>query len=106
MRKTKIIATLGPRWSDENSITKIIENGADVCRLNFSFGTYEEHLERINIIRKVSNNLKKPVSILADLQGPKIRIGKLKESITIKEGDIVKLSGYKEIKEENKHSNR
>ena len=56
MRKTKIIATLGPRWSDENSITKIIENGADVCRLNFSFGTYEEHLERINIIRKVSNN--------------------------------------------------
>ena len=101
MRKTKIIATLGPRWSDEESVKKIIENGADVCRLNFSFGTYEEHLNRINIIRKVSNDLKKPVSILADLQGPKIRIGKLKESIIVKEGDIVRLSGYKEINEEN-----
>ncbi|TKZ28982.1 pyruvate kinase, partial [Brachyspira catarrhinii] len=101
MRKTKIIATLGPRWSDGESIKKIIENGADVCRLNFSFGTYEEHLNRINIVRKVSNDLKKPVSILADLQGPKIRIGKLKESIIVKEGDIVKLSGYKETSEDN-----
>lgn len=101
MRKTKIIATLGPRWSDEESIKNIIKNGADVCRLNFSFGTYEEHSNRIDIVRKVSNDLKKPVSILADLQGPKIRIGKLKESITVKEGDIVKLSGYKEVSEEN-----
>ena len=100
MRRTKIIATLGPRWSDEESIKKIIENGADVCRLNFSFGAYEEHLNRINIVRKVSNDLKKPVAILADLQGPKIRIGKLKESIIVKEGDIVKLSGYKEVNED------
>ena len=100
MRKTKIIATLGPRWSSEDMVRKIIENGADVCRLNFSFGTYDEHLERINIIRKVSNDLKRPVAILADLQGPKIRIGKLKEPITVKEGDIVKLSGYKETNDE------
>lgn len=101
MRKTKIIATLGPRWSNEDMVKKIIENGADVCRLNFSFGSYEEHLERINIIRKVSSDLKKPVAILADLQGPKIRIGKLKDSIFVKEGDIVKLSGYKETNDEN-----
>lgn len=100
MRKTKIIATLGPRWSNEEMVRKIIENGADVCRLNFSFGSYEEHLERINIIRKVSNDLKKPVAILADLQGPKIRIAKLKEPITVKEGDIVKLSGHKEINDD------
>ena len=100
MRRTKIIATLGPRWSDEYIVKKIIENGADVCRLNFSFGTYEEHLKRINIIRKVSDDLKKPVAILADLQGPKIRIGKLKEPITVKEGDIVKLSGYKETNDD------
>ena len=100
MRKTKIIATLGPRWSSEDMIKKIIENGADVCRLNFSFGAYEEHLERINIIRKVSKELNKPVSILADMQGPKIRIGKLKEPIAVKEGDIVKLSGYKETNDD------
>ena len=100
MRKTKIIATLGPRWSSEDMIKKIIENGADVCRLNFSFGAYEEHLERINIIRKVSKELNKPVAILADMQGPKIRIGKLKEPIAVKEGDIVKLSGYKETNDD------
>ena len=100
MRKTKIIATLGPRWSNEEMVKKIIENGANVCRLNFSFGSYDEHLERIKIIRKVSEELGKPVSILADLQGPKIRIGKLKENITVKEGDIVKLSGHKETNDE------
>lgn len=100
MRKTKIIATLGPRWSNEEMVKKIIENGANVCRLNFSFGSYDEHLERIKIIRKVSDELGKPVAILADLQGPKIRIGKLKENITVKEGDIVKLSGYKETNDE------
>ncbi|MEI0532015.1 pyruvate kinase [Brachyspira pilosicoli] len=100
MRKTKIIATLGPRWSNEEMVKKIIENGANVCRLNFSFGSYDEHLERIKIIRKVSDELGKPVAILADLQGPKIRIGKLKENITVKEGDIVKLSGHKETNDE------
>ncbi|MEI0580119.1 pyruvate kinase [Brachyspira pilosicoli] len=100
MRKTKIIATLGPRWSNEEMVKKIIENGADVCRLNFSFGSYDEHLERIKIIRKVSYELGKPVAILADLQGPKIRIGKLKENIIVKEGDIVKLSGHKETNDE------
>ena len=100
MRKTKIIATLGPRWSNEEMVKKIIENGANVCRLNFSFGSYDEHLERIRIIRKVSEELGKPVAILADLQGPKIRIGKLKENITVKEGDIVKLSGHKETNDE------
>lgn len=100
MRKTKIIATLGPRWSNEEMIGKILENGADVCRLNFSFGTYEEHAERINIIRKTSERLQKPIAILADLQGPKIRIGKLKENVTVKEGDIVKLSGYKEVSDD------
>ena len=100
MRKTKIIATLGPRWSNEEMVKKIIENGANVCRLNFSFGSYDEHLERIKIIRKVSEELGKPVAILADLQGPKIRIGKLKENITVKEGDIVKLSGHKETNDE------
>lgn len=100
MRKTKIIATLGPRWSNEEMVKKIIENGANVCRLNFSFGSYDEHLERIKIIRKVSEELGKPVAILADLQGPKIRIGKLKENVTVKEGDIVKLSGHKETNDE------
>lgn len=93
MRKTKIIATIGPRWSDENTITNIIKEGADVCRLNFSFGTHDEHFQYIYTIRKCSQKLGKTVAILADLQGPKIRIGKLKEPRIIAAGDIVKLSG-------------
>lgn len=97
MRKTKIIATLGPRWSNEEMIERLIVEGANVCRLNFSFGSHEEHLGRINKIKSISKKLNKPIGILADLQGPKIRIGVLKENRVVKEGDIVKLSGYKTV---------
>lgn len=97
MRKTKIIATIGPRWANDETIYSIIKEGADVLRLNFSFGTHEEHLNRINIIRNASKKLGKPVAILADLQGPKIRVGILKEDRKVENGEIVFLSGNTKV---------
>ncbi len=74
-RKAKIICTIGPASHSEKVITKLAQAGMDVARLNFSHGTHDEHLRNIVLIRQVSARLGKPVAILQDLQGPKIRIG-------------------------------
>ncbi|MDX9873384.1 MAG: pyruvate kinase [Spongiibacteraceae bacterium] len=76
LRKTKIVATLGPASSDPEVIERMIRAGVDVFRLNFSHGTAEEHIERSRIVRAASERVGRPVAILADLQGPKIRIGR------------------------------
>lgn len=73
MRKTKIVCTIGPASEDFTTIKKLIKNGMDVARLNFSHGNYEEHKQRIIKIRQASEELGIPVSILIDLQGPEIR---------------------------------
>lgn len=73
MRKTKIVCTIGPASEDFSIIKKLIKNGMDVARLNFSHGNYEEHKQRISTIRQASEELGIPVSILIDLQGPEIR---------------------------------
>ena len=77
MRKTKIVATLGPATSDDGMIEKLIEAGMDVARLNFSHGNHEEHRENIKSVREVSNRLDRAVACLQDLSGPKIRTGKI-----------------------------
>ena len=77
-RKAKIVCTIGPTSQSEEMLTKLIESGLDVARLNFSHGTHEDHLKSMKLIRKLSKKLGKPVSILQDLQGPKIRISKFK----------------------------
>jgi pyruvate kinase len=77
--RTKIVATLGPASQDEQTIIELVLAGMNVARLNFSHGSYTEHAERIERIRRVSNRLGKPVTILQDLQGPKIRTGQIKE---------------------------
>ena len=71
-KRTKIVATLGPASTDKEMITKIIEAGANVLRLNFSHGSHEDHLERINTIRSISDEKDYHVALLQDLQGPKI----------------------------------
>lgn len=76
-RKAKIVATIGPSSSDEAVLRTLIEAGLDVARLNFSHGTHEDHAAVIARIRKLSKELGKPVSILQDLQGPKLRVGNL-----------------------------
>lgn len=74
-RNTKIIATLGPASSTEEMIQRLFELGADLFRLNFSHGTHETHERNIHIIRKISTAINKPIGIIADLQGPKLRVG-------------------------------
>ena len=74
-KKTKIVCTLGPVSQSEETLTKLIENGLNVCRFNFSHGSHEEHKERMDIIKKVRDELKKPVAILLDTKGPEIRTG-------------------------------
>lgn len=76
MRKTKIVCTIGPASEDMATIKKLIQNGMDVARLNFSHGNYNEHKQRIIKIREASEELEIPVSILIDLQGPEIRTRK------------------------------
>ena len=75
-RHTKIVATLGPASTDPEVLEKLILAGVDVVRMNFSHGTPEDHLQRAATVREISLRLGRPVGILADLQGPKIRVGK------------------------------
>jgi len=79
MRKTKIVCTIGPASGSAQTIEKMIEGGMDVARLNFSHGTHEDHAEKILLIRTISKRLNRPVSILQDLSGPKIRVGQIPE---------------------------
>ena len=92
MRKTKIVATLGPSSSSPEVIRKLILAGMDVARLNFSHGSYQDHSNLIGILRKISAELDKPVTILQDLQGPKIRVGMLPDNqIILKQGSLMQL---------------
>ena len=74
-RNGKIVATLGPATSEAAEIASLFEAGADVFRLNFSHGIHEDHAARIRIIRELERRVKRPIGIIADLQGPKLRIG-------------------------------
>jgi pyruvate kinase len=79
-RKAKIVATIGPACDTEGKLRELLLAGVDVVRLNFSHGTHEEHHRRIEMVRKISLEIKKPISILQDLQGPKMRVGHLPEA--------------------------
>lgn len=88
LRKTKIVATLGPASSSEEMIARLIMAGVNVVRLNFSHGSAEDHIQRAQIVRAIANKINQPIGVLCDLQGPKIRIGKFEQgSITLKVGD-------------------
>jgi pyruvate kinase len=87
-RATKIVATLGPATSSPEVLDRLIAAGVNVVRMNFSHGTAEDHLKRAALIRELAAKHGRPVGILADLQGPKIRVGKFAEGkITLKAGD-------------------
>lgn len=87
-RRTKIVATLGPASDDPKILDQMIAAGLDVVRLNFSHGTAEDHIRRAEMIRSLARARGKTVGVLADLQGPKIRIGKFEnKSITLTKGD-------------------
>lgn len=86
MRRAKIVATIGPSSSSKEMITKLIEAGMNVCRINMSHGTYEAHQAVIQNIREASRETGYEVAILADLQGPKIRVDKLPEPLKLESG--------------------
>lgn len=83
MRSTKIVATLGPASSTESIIENLAIAGADVFRLNFSHGSHEDHARRHALIRNVEARLGRPIGILIDLQGPKLRVGKFAEGAPV-----------------------
>ncbi|MBR3202688.1 MAG: pyruvate kinase [Solobacterium sp.] len=88
MRKTKIVCTIGPASESEEVLRELCLNGMNVARLNFSHGTHEEHLARINRIKKVREELNLPIAIMLDTKGPEFRIGTFENGkIFLKEGD-------------------
>lgn len=104
LRNAKIVATIGPASSSEEMLEKLIKAGLNVARLNFSHGTHPQHEERVTRIRAVSKKLGIPVGILQDLQGPKIRVGKLDAPLQLESGEEVCLyaTNDKEPKTNNK----
>jgi pyruvate kinase len=90
-KRSKILATLGPKTSTPETITEMIRQGTNGFRLNFSHGNYEERDEQITWIRDASRQVQKPVAILQDLQGPKIRLGNLTADLSVKTDDILTL---------------
>ncbi|MFI7003172.1 pyruvate kinase [Nocardia sp. NPDC050175] len=83
MRRTKIVCTLGPATASEDRIRELVESGMDVARLNFSHGEHADHAENYKKVRAASDHLGRAVGILADLQGPKIRLGRFIEGKTV-----------------------
>lgn len=89
-KRTKIVCTIGPASHDEAILEKMVHAGMNVCRLNFSHGTHEDHAALIQLIRRVSEKTGEPLAILQDLQGPKIRVGELApEGIKLEAGQTV-----------------
>mgnify|MGYP001146456061 CR=1 FL=1 len=92
MLRTKIVCTLGPASDDEDTIRAFLEAGMAVARINFSHGAHEDHARRIEIVRRVAGEMGRIVAIMADLQGPKLRVGLLPESgMQLVEGETVSL---------------
>ena len=86
-RNTKIVATLGPASSTPERIEKLFQAGVDVFRLNFSHGAHQDHAERLRVIRDLEKKTGRSIAIMADLQGPKLRIGSFSEGkIELKAG--------------------
>ncbi|WP_283801910.1 pyruvate kinase [Campylobacter jejuni] len=94
LKKTKIVATVGPASEKEEILRQMIINGVNVFRLNFSHGTHEYHKKNLDTIRKVAKELHIRIGILQDISGPKIRTGELKEPFELKKGD--RLNFYRE----------
>src|SRR5277367_5051038 len=93
-RRAKIVCTIGPACDSEECITELMRLGMDVARLNFSHGTHSEHARRIQRLRDAARKLKRTICILQDLQGPKIRTGRLKNGVAVelKRGSLLTIT--------------
>lgn len=102
-RKAKIVATIGPASQDQSILSQLIQAGVDVVRLNFSHGSYQSHLSVINAIRNLEKEYNRSITILQDIQGPKIRVGAIPQSgITLTPGDRIQIIPQKKSEEPNK----
>ncbi len=88
-RRTKIVATLGPASESRERLRALLEAGVDAVRFNLSHGTHEGHSERAWLVREIAAELGRPVALIADLQGPKLRIGELTEPVFLRTGDRI-----------------
>ena len=91
LHRTKIVATLGPASNSYDAIASLVQAGMSVARLNFSHGSYEDYAHTVSLLRAISQELDTPVTILQDLQGPKIRVGQLPGAISLQAGESVTL---------------
>jgi pyruvate kinase len=92
-RRTKIVATIGPASSSEEVLFRLIEAGMDAARLNFSHGTHDDHARSAAHVRDVQGSLSRPLALIADLQGPKLRIGDLVAPVELEVGEKVCVAG-------------
>ncbi len=90
--RTKILCTIGPASQEYDTLASMVDAGMDGARLNFSHGDYEDKADKIKKIKKLSKELKRPVAIVADLQGPKLRLGKIEEKKEFQTGDTISFS--------------
>jgi pyruvate kinase len=90
-RRTKIVATIGPATASAEMVRELVSAGMDAARLNFSHGTRTEHAERARLVREAQEEAGRPLAIIADLQGPKLRLGELPEPVELEEGSEVVL---------------
>jgi pyruvate kinase len=92
-RRTKIVCTLGPASESPEMVDRLVAAGMDAARLNFSHGSREEHAERARIVREAQSRAGRPLALIADLQGPKIRVGDLENPVVLVEGDELVVTG-------------
>jgi pyruvate kinase len=90
--KTKIVATVGPASNNKEMLRALVREGVDVFRLNFSHGTHEDHLKVIHFVREINEELGSQVSLLQDLQGPKIRIQEMQPDVVIERGQLLTIT--------------
>ena len=91
MRRTKLVASLGPATDDPEVLRGIIRAGVDVARVNLSHGSVDEGMERYNLVRKIAAEEGRYVGVLADLPGPKVRTAIFKEESVFENGDVVRV---------------
>ncbi len=94
-KKTKIVATIGPASRNKKVLTKMIQEGLNVIRMNFSHGTHQDHADTLTLVRSAEKSAKKSVAILQDLSGPKIRVGVVEEGTFLKKGSMFILTTKK-----------
>ena len=93
-RRTKIVCTLGPASSSAEMVERLVHAGMDAARLNFSHGTHDDHAERVEVVRRLQERVGRPLALIADLQGPKLRIGDLASPVELREGDGVTVAAH------------